>query len=270
MSEWQDLMQIRSRLRAALWPGGGSSVFGDNVVVSAALSEGAVHALTAPFVVIQPGGGQHDPDNDGQEPGLIRVEPSLLLVVSIPGDAVGENAILGANRLSELASDGRGLLEVQEIIFQQVRLMNSDDGIRLEFRGSSEANAVQDPDLGYVAFREYIFELWTGFERFYPTVAWFTATDQGSGIARLLWRNPSSRFDLFRIRIRRAAGSIAPATINDGVEITLPTDLPVSHNDTPGAGTFSYSIFVTYDERTEPPDTDDHISSKLAATVLVT
>lgn len=86
----------------------------------------------------------------------------------------------------------------------------------------------------------------------------------------LSWTNPSGRFDLHRIIMRRAAGSTAPATVTDGTGVTLGSDLATSVADTGlAAGTYSYSAFAGYDEINSPPSSSAKFSAPASITVVV-
>ena len=76
----------------------------------------------------------------------------------------------------------------------------------------------------------------------------------------LTWANPPSRYDLRRVRLRRAAGSTPPASISAGSEVTLAADLSTSVVDAVAAGTYSYTLFGCYDETNSPPSADQRFS----------
>lgn len=269
MNQWQALRQVRKRLRDRTWPSGGSKVFNESAVVTAGPTEEGFPVLPMPFALIRPGSGQADPDHR-EEPGLWVADFSVILAVAVAGDAVGEHALLGAAREAETKSAGMGLLEVEEQLYGAIRELSANDGLSIESVAESVVQATRALDLGYVAFREYGFRMRVSTSKEFPPPENLVATDAGGGFAALSWVLHPPRFDRYRVRMRRAAGSTPPANIGAGVEVTLLDDLSTGHTDNPGAGTFSYSVFGTYDDRSGPPDTDKDISSPASATVTVT
>jgi hypothetical protein len=70
----------------------------------------------------------------------------------------------------------------------------------------------------------------------------------GGGQVRLTWALPPNRYDLRQVVLRRKAGATAPVDQNDGTGIALPSLLPTTFTDTPGAGTWTYALFAGYNE----------------------
>lgn len=78
-----------------------------------------------------------------------------------------------------------------------------------------------------------------------------TATVAPTAGVKLTWTPAPDRYDFRRYVCRRASGSTAPtsATGGTGVTITNETVRTTSYlTDNPGNGTWSYSLFVAYDE----------------------
>ena len=252
MNEWQALQQIRFKLRNATWPNAGSKIFGPNVIVTASPHEDALPALALPFCLVRPGSADSDPDYI-TEPGLINLRLVIRIAASVPGDPAGENVLLGANRVNESASAGHGLLEIQEELYRLLRLQNVQDGLDMKLRASGAVDAVVVEGMGYVAFRDYGFDAQVTFDRFYPPVLSLKSITS-AGQVHLTWKKPPARFDYFRIVVMRKSGSVAPVSITDGT-VRMGADAS-SFDDTPGAGTWSYSVFSSYDDRSLVPASD--------------
>jgi len=275
MNTQQISKQLRFLLEAQNWTGSGNTVFGD-VKVSNSVVEGVIKDLRTPFVLLGIGSATPDPE----EPDLLTQNIIARLVVASHGDKYGENVMIGGSRTSGLTdSAGKGLLEVEEELFNAIFLLNDLEGIRIQSRAVSIINASETSAKKHVAFRDYSFETWVTADRYYHAPLVFTAVDAaGAGDADLTWTLPPSRYDfnstspLGGIIVRVAAGSTAPATPTAGTGVTVGA-FATSVTDSPGAGTFSYAVFAGYDETGRTPAVNDNFSEQEAgttATVVVT
>lgn len=267
---WQVCRQIQYLLNQRVWPEvGGESVMGAFVTPGPS-DEATLDQLRPPFALINPAGATNDQD----EPSLMDESIDVTIAVVVDGDAIGQDAIIGGNRSGGVASSkGRGLLEVQEEVLETIKELNQLDGVNVRFRASTAAAGALVDEIGYVASRTLTFDVKTHSARTYPAPRRFTGTALGGGNATLAWLLPPTRFDLYRIELRRASGATPPATPTDGTDLTLSTDLATGHADSPGAGTFSYSLFAFYDETKNPGDTlssDDRFSAAATLTLTVT
>jgi len=261
-------MDLRDTLRAATWSGG-SAVWGQNVVISADEDLRALlSSLRSPCIAIRPGSGAHD-EEFRQEPAQVAIDVGFRLVASVSGDPVGENAIIGSGRVSETTSGGKGLLELQERLFDSIRLLQENNGIIMQLVAQDVVSAVQLDEMSYVSWRDYIFRAQISVAKFFPPARSFLAVDAAGGDATLTWKVPAARFDRYRPIMRRAAGATPPASSTAGSDVVLATGMPTSHTDSPGAGQFSYALFMAYDDRDTPPDSDKDVSTSITATVTV-
>ena len=245
MNTWQALKQIKATLVAATWDDSPAElVFGD-VVVSAGFDRESRPAVQFPLVRLRPLVLQVDEEEDA----LVVQRFELELTQQVRGDYTGEVSLIGGTRSSgQGGSDGRGLLELEEVVLSELGELARAQGIGLRLDVASAAAASSDKDFGYLAFRIYEFEAWLAAGRVYPEASRLAASDAGSQTASLTWANPSDRFDRSDLVLRRASGSTAPATIADGTDVSV-GDSAESLSDAPGgAGTYSYSLFVGYDE----------------------
>jgi hypothetical protein len=146
------------------------------------------------------------------------------------------------------------------VLFDVAAVLNGIDGIEVQMRAASAADVEEDDDVGYVAWAAYLMELWTTSDRYYHPPTRLVGQDLGGGQALLTWKLPPDRFDRYRVALRRDAGAVPP-TWTTGTAVTLPSLLPATFTDSPGAGTWSYSLFATYDEGHEAPAADQQVST---------
>lgn len=273
MNTWQVLQQLRYLLLARLWEGSGSAVFQANSVVISVLGDEPVMAtLIPPTALIQPLAAQSDPIYD-EEPDLILQQVSLRISTTVPGDYLGEYALLGGGRQAQTESKGRGLLEIEEELFAAISVLEVNNGVLILNRAKGAAASEIDEENRYTALRSYEFEVLTTTDRFYAPMRGFAAADAvASGDCTLTWTLPPARFDTRGIRILRVAGATPTTNPADGsatVVLAGSTNPdPGTHTDSPGEGQVSYTIWSTYDEWAS--GTNERFSSYLTATVSVT
>ncbi len=193
------------------------------------------------------------------------------VVQRVAGDAFGERPIVGGPRADgQLGSAGRGLAEIEEELLKTAAELDRRNGITLRLDWMDAPNVVEDEQLGYVVHRAYGFSAWTTSTRSYEGPSRLTAADQGGGAVDLAWRNPPARYDTLALVLRRDPGTTPPADPTSGTGVTLAGPLVSAHTDAPGAGTFSYSLFLGYDELADPPVAADRFSPAATVTITVT
>jgi len=166
MNTWQNLRQIQYLLRARKWTGTSTVVFASqSVIVTAAPHEEVAEKVPMPMAMIRPGSCTVD----RWTPDLLDQEVVITLAVSHAGDAYGEFPVLGGQRVSQTQSKGRGLLEIEEEMFNAVELLNTDDGVVIQFRGAS-ATQPKFVSGQYLLLRDYLFRLDVTADRFYHPV----------------------------------------------------------------------------------------------------
>tara|TARA_R100000808_G_scaffold6010_1_gene18025 strand:- start:6975 stop:7832 length:858 start_codon:yes stop_codon:yes gene_type:complete len=261
MNIYQITQQIKYLIQKRTWDdqtGTGSNlVFNSNsVCITVGPSENAFSSMIPPICLIRPGSANADPVAD-EDPNLLMQGFEILLGVVVPGDAVGQNALIGGNRQSNDSSKGRGLLEVEEQLLQSVALLNSVNGVEMYNRTKSEATATLDEASRYVVYREYGFEAMCAVARYYPPCTRVTAVDATGGDATISYFIPPERFDgVGSPRILRVSGATPTTDPNDagatvvqaGAGVQPLSPMPYSITDSPGAGQFSYSVWAIYDD----------------------
>lgn len=111
MNPAQMAQQIKHKLQAVVWPGaGGEQVFGDRgvLVVAGGAPAEDQHPPGFPFALVSIEAGVPDEDH----PDLIEQGFSVISVVDVKGDPMGEHAIIGGPTANLAQSPGRGVTEV--------------------------------------------------------------------------------------------------------------------------------------------------------------
>jgi hypothetical protein len=118
----------------------------------------ALKNLRSPMCLIQPLDGESDPKYD-EQPGLIYENFEIRLIVNIPGDEVGTNALMGANLTNGAnASEGQGLLTLEQQLFNAIGFLNAASGLTIQFRGKGQLTAGHLENRTYLAYRGYKFQ----------------------------------------------------------------------------------------------------------------
>ena len=151
---------IKSKLGAAVWPGvGGEKVFGTVLVTAGVDLERTRSMLRWPFCLILP----DSLEVDDEEPDLVTQKFQILIAQAVANDTWGETVVLGgAGPTGDLTSRGRGLLELEEVLFDTMALLSTTDGTSIQLISASAVSAELDASIGYVAQRSYTWSSWTG------------------------------------------------------------------------------------------------------------
>lgn len=157
------LTQLRTQLLAQVWPGGGGSVvFGSgSVIISRFVPEASLTSMRVPIAQIMPGDFQSDPRYD-EEPDFWRVRVVVRIIAAIPGDAIGQNPLFGANRPDTKKSEGAGLLDLEQVVYSAIGLLNAGDNANfgIQFRQKGGAGGIHVDDKVWWEFQDLEFEAW--------------------------------------------------------------------------------------------------------------
>ena len=261
MTPWQIARQIKFLLESRTWPGGSSKVFGD-VRVTAATDEDTFGMLANPYVLINALDGT--PYDGGGDPTFYQQAWACAVGTRVEGGQYGEEALLGGSRIGagatgQQSSAGRGLLEIEEEFLKAVNLLRSANGQRASCTWRSAVGAGLVQGMGYVAQRSYQIECPCTAERYYHPPQ--DLTKSGNTVS---WdmSEAASRYDFWKVRLFRKAGSTPPTYEEGGAtEVTI-ADPTSDTSVTDVASTVAYSIFAVYDETHEgTPDEDQRQSS---------
>lgn len=164
MNESDLLSNIKTRLLAQAWTGSATKVFptGSVAVVPsiADATQQALNTMRTPICLIEPGVAESDPSHD-EEPDFIKFSPNIMILTAIPGDVVGENAVVGANKTGgSTASEGRGILELEQEFYNAVGKLNALESITLLVRQKGQQGAVRKSPAEWIAYRIYSLETW--------------------------------------------------------------------------------------------------------------
>lgn len=262
MNEWQVAQQIAFLIGAQTWPDGAAEVvFGqEGTYVTAGVAEEAIGRVRIPCCIITPIGG----DVDEESAQISTASFDIVLISFDSSDEIGENALIGGPRAAgQGTSQGRGLLELQEEMLKAIGQVARQNGLSLKNTHVGATEAANIPGVGYVATRSYQVDAVVQQERFYAPVT--ALASSGTAPVVFTWLNPATRFDgPFELVMRRTAGATPPSSPTSGTDIPI-VGLPETVSDSPGSGTFSYSLFVGYDEKNPTAVASDRFS--LAATL---
>ena len=169
MNTWQITRQLQYLIRSRKWTGSSALVFHtDSVKVTAAPQESAIEQMIMPACIIRPLGGTTDPEAS-EAADLTEQEIGITVAVAHVGDSWGEYPLVGGQRTGQTSSVGRGLLEIEEELFNAVELLNTDDGVVIQHRASSMAQ-VQYVGDRHILLRDYLFRVWLTMDRYYHPV----------------------------------------------------------------------------------------------------
>jgi len=267
MNSWQCLKQIKSLLVAQTWTGSATAVFpSGSVIITQAPPRTGIHLNRMPYAFIGLGSGSSDPVHD-ELPDKLRTDVIVALSAMIPGDPYGEAALIGRNIQSTTDSRGRGILELEEELFNAVELLNEIDGVVIQFRAMGSPAPEYDETHGYIVKRAYRFEMDCTASRQYSEASKFAATE-AAGTVTLTWTLPPSRYDRLAMILRFASGSTAPADKDGGTGITVDPVLGTTEAHAPGAGTYSYRLITAYDE--DEDGTADRWSTGVTTSITFT
>lgn len=246
MNAWQVLQQIQWLLQQEEWTTDVAVFDSASVVVTVTPEAEAAANLSFPVALIRPLGGIADGGHDGELEEMLDQDVAIRVISAVKGDRMGQAALLGANREGQDATPGRGLLEIEEKLFDALLDADDDLGFRIAMRATGAAQAQPTSGLTYMVWRDYTFRARVTVDRFYHPPYGLSATVSGGVV--LGWSLPPSRFDTSKMVLRRASGGTAPASATAGTGVTLASDLATSKTDSPGSGTWSYALFAEYDE----------------------
>ncbi len=242
MNARQIFGQVRKRLRDRLWPGSANTVFGSVHVSQNPSAEDALIDMKLPMCFLS----HNDEVPDPELVGYSRMDAQARLVVAVAGDIIGEAAVMGANRASQVLSEGAGILEVEAQLKDVIKELLNKDGIRIALRRGTADRGTFVEDIGYAIVRTYRMLVDVTNDAYYHPPQRFHAADAMGGDATLTWADPPTRFDSRGLIIRRAAGATAPATSTAGTAVATPALGVLTFTDSPGVGQFSYAIFMAY------------------------
>lgn len=276
MNLWQICRQAQYLLQQAVWSGGDVIFAPESVICAAADSDlDALDAnLVLPLAVIVPGGGQADPQASDLPSYWVR-DMTVVLAVRNFNDRTGQAPVMGAARVGITDSRGRGLLEIEQPLLETLERLVSDSGVTIALKSQSAVATRLDQSDRVYALKEYVFEVSCTSTLFYPPARRLTATSPGAGQAALSWENPPARYDRYRLVLRRATGASPPSTPTSGTGVTLAGNIVTSALETGlAAGTYSYALFVMYDDFTvtnnaAAPGSDVRYSEALTKSGLV-
>lgn len=162
MTEVQLLVSLKAELVAQTWTGSSTVVFPTgSVKVTGSVEESFPAALKTqrvPIALIQPGATEADPGFD-EDPSFVRFGIVVRLATMVLGDAIGENAVLGGYKVNgSQASEGRGIYELEQELWNAIGKLNALESIVLQNRFKSATGQAYVEGVTKVLWRDYAFE----------------------------------------------------------------------------------------------------------------
>lgn len=152
---------LKTQLVGQQWSGGNVVFPSGSVQITGNTEEAMDYALLnmrSPIALIQIMDAEADPKYD-EEPDLLYETFQVRLVVNIPGDPVGSNALVGANQTNGAnASEGQGLLSLEQQLFNAIGVLNAANSITIQNRGKGQIRAGHLNNRTYLAYRDYTFQ----------------------------------------------------------------------------------------------------------------
>jgi hypothetical protein len=238
---------MKALLMARVWTGGTEKVFAYNAVkITANPDRQAFLTLPTPFALITPGDFQSDPVHQ-EEPNLM-MGPVVVKVGVAHQDSIGEAALIGSNKIGgNLTSKGRGLDEIEPEVMAVLQKLNTIDGVELQLVANGNRATVYETAGGYRATKDFAFQLICMGEATYQTPTTVAAVPSGGGAVALSWTNPAIVASSSKIIVRRATGTVPPTIPTDGTGVAvIGGAFGTTATDAPGAGQYSYSVFMEY------------------------
>jgi hypothetical protein len=240
MNPWQMVQQIKHKLQTVVWPSGaGDEVFGTSGVFATSGTPSSEQIPGAfPSALVTLGGGLPDVD----DPDLIVQSISVTAMVSVVGDSMGENAILGSSVADLGKSAGKGLSEVSERVRFALQDLTSADGAKILLTGTDigSPSALGNAHFVYEDFR--LTALCTS--QLSYAAPQQIAHDSGTWS----WEGThcSNRFDFKQYRLVRKSGSTPSTSPSDGVLLYTGEDAAAVRGSSSGN---AYTVFADYSSR---------------------
>lgn len=159
MNKRDMISAIKTELQAQTWTGGSNKVFGGGSVIVTTYTElrTVLAFCQSPFALIIAGDGQCDPQF-GEEPELLVLPVTIMVGTVTPGETLGQNPIMGANRPDSTKSEGAGLYQIEQEVYNAIGKLNALESITIQFRQVGQAGAIVTEDKKYIAYEDLRFE----------------------------------------------------------------------------------------------------------------
>ena len=277
MNSWQIEKQLEYLLKKRRWANDAAKklVFAPGSVLIAPDPLVAFETIGKeeifPAVCISNTGHDTDPEAK-QDPELVLWRFNVRLATANANDQYGRAALMGAAKNVEglASSRGRGLDELlSEVSVTLEALSPTTGGITVLAVPLDGTGAMVDQGRIWAAYRDFNLEVWGTRSLYYHPPENLYKTGSTSVVVH--WSLPPDRHDLFELVLCRVAGSTP--TTDPTVGVVDSWDIPYSglpslKADTPGAGTWSWSLFAGYDDLREAPS--EVTSWSAPATLTVT
>ena len=185
--------------------------------------------------------GDAEPDQD--DPGLLQQQFRLIVAVESAGDPLGEHAVIGGPAANLGRSAGRGVAEVVSRALDSVRSLTAMDGAKIQV-GHVQTAAPAILGRGrHLAMQEVSLSALCTSELHYSAPQHLR---HQNGQWRWSGEHCSGRFDFYRYRLVRKAGTDPSATPADGTVLYTGTSAFWTGSQVSGQ---TYTVFADYNAR---------------------
>lgn len=246
MNDWQLAQQIAFLAKAMTWPSGDKVFKSEDVVVSYLEQYLVMKVSHVPALIIRYG-NQSTTDANKLRADEKEMTIHCDIVHSVPGDQTGSATLLGRNQTAGVL--GKGILEIKEKLESTIELLTQQNGVEFYSVSSSSPDPQSIGDNRNLCYLRITYSAWGTRQRTYPRPIRFRAT----GSVSFTWTSPPSRYDSTRVEIWRHTAEIT----SYGMGTIIYTGTGTSTTNSPGSGTWYYSIFAIY---TEPGNATEQTS----------
>lgn len=267
MSAWQIEREIAHQAATKNWPDAPSAaILAGGAFVSASKAEASIGKRLTPFAAVHR--TLLSPDREHPERYSEAIFDVEIAVENWAVDPWGSGPVEGAVMESVGQSGGRGSDEVLDEVRSLLdQLVDGNHGFQGEVTEADHA-LLKAGSATYVVNRFQVRAYNVPCARFYHPAIQFKGT-AGSQQASFTWALPPIRYDFLKVQLIRKAGSSPPVSVSDGTDLGVSAQA-VSFTDVVGSsGTFSWSLFVSYDERNPTPTTAQRWSAPATATLTI-
>jgi hypothetical protein len=239
MNPWQMAQQLKHELQTVTWGTSSNTVFGNYgvFVYAGAPPSEQEHPPAFPFCLVTIGTATPDEDH----PELLTQTFTVVVAVEVAGDPLGEQAVIGGARASQVGSSGAGIAQVAERVRFAIQNLTTYDGASIIVSGSGVGSPSVLGRGRQVVFDEYTVEALCTSQELYPAPQTLTAS--GSTWS---WEaaDSSNRYDLAGYVLAFRDGDTPGERFEDMTATVYEgNDLTVTHEAAPNR---VYHVFAEY------------------------
>jgi len=270
LSTRQLMRQLEYKARALTWANAPSeTVFSSDGCLSSALTwDQLIDHIRFPACIFN----VLSSSPNAEAPGLKILQIKATIIARHDNDRQGRLVLQGGHQAYTTGSSkGKGLLELQEKLWDAIASLGRDSGVvyQINMTGERMFGGSGVDDAIALAVLEIDFEAIVFEKSIYPDT-YKIATSQVSADVVITWVDPPDRYDRISsggIIVARKSGS-NPTTAEQIATVAIGTQ---TYTDlVPAAASYTYGLFASYDETNPTPTTATNYSDGIFSTITVT